>query len=106
LRHRADFDRVFQQGRHSSGRLLTVRSVRNERDLSRYAYAISKRVGKAVVRNRLRRRLREALRRLPLVEGFDVVIIARPEAATASFQALTAELALLFKRTRQLQDQV
>jgi ribonuclease P protein component len=79
--------------------------VRNQGDLSRYAYAISKRVGKAVVRNRLRRRLREALRRLPLAEGFDVVIIARPEAAAASFQALTAELALLFKRTRQLQDQ-
>jgi ribonuclease P protein component len=102
LRRRADFDRVFQRGRHNSGKLLSVRSVPNELALSRYAYAISKRVGSAVVRNRVRRRLRESLRTLPLHEGFDVVVSVRPEAAQASFWVLKSELTLLLKRARLL----
>jgi ribonuclease P protein component len=106
LRRRADFDRVFQQGRHNSGRLLAVRTVTNELALSRFAFAIPKRVGKAVVRNRVRRRLREMLRSLPLLEGYDVVISVRPEAALSSFYALKQELTLLLKRARLLDVQV
>ena len=101
---RADFDRVFQHGRHNSGRLIAVRSVPNEKPLSRYAYAISKRVGTAVVRNKVRRRLREALRSLPIREGFDLVITVRPASAPASFQELRTELALLLRRARLLDE--
>jgi ribonuclease P protein component len=54
------------------------------------------------VRNRLRRRLREALRQLPLLEGFDIVIVARTEAGHASFYALKSELTLLLRRGRLL----
>jgi ribonuclease P protein component len=102
LRRRADFDRVFQQGRHNSARLLAVRSVANGQPLSRFAYAIPKRVGTAVVRNRVRRRLREAIRMLPFQEGYDVVISVRPEAAPASFHDLKQELTLLLRRARLL----
>ena len=104
IRRRADFDRVFQGGRHNSARLLVLRSVENELQWSRYAYAIPKRVGKAVVRNRLRRRLREILRLTPLKEGFDLLISARNEAAAANFQSLKAELLLLLKRAQLLRD--
>jgi ribonuclease P protein component len=102
LRRRADFDRVFQQGRHNSGRLLAVRSVGNDQQLSRFAYAIPKRVGNAVVRNRLRRRLREILRLLPLQEGFDVVISARPGAGQSTYFALKQEVETLMRRGRLL----
>jgi ribonuclease P protein component len=102
LRRRVDFDRVFQQGRHNSGRLLALRSVPNELPLSRFAYAVPKRVGKAVVRNRVRRRLREILRTLPFDEGFDVVISVRPEAATSSYYALKQEVQTLMRRGRLL----
>jgi ribonuclease P protein component len=104
LRRRADFDRVFQHGRHNSARLLAVRSIANESELTRYAFAISKRVGKAVVRNRVRRRLREVLRLTPVREGFDVVVTVRPDAATASFWDLKAELTMLLKRARLLES--
>jgi ribonuclease P protein component len=95
---------VFQRGRHNSGRLLALRSVANGGPVSRSGYAISKRVGKAVVRNRVRRRLREALRALPVREGFDLVITARPEAAKSTFWELKAELETLLKRARLLED--
>ena len=102
LRRRTDFDRVFQQGRHNSARLMAVRSVTNELSLSRFAFAIPKRVGGAVVRNRVRRRLREILRVSPILEGFDIVISLRPEAAASSFQSLSQELTMLLKRARLL----
>ena len=74
----------------------------NEQPLTRYAFAISKRVGNAVIRNRIKRRLREILRLSALTEGFDIVIVARPAAAKTNFQALNTELTMLLKRARLL----
>jgi ribonuclease P protein component len=74
--------------------------VKNESSLTRFAYAISRRVGKAVVRNKVRRRLREILRALPIREGYDIVITARPDAATSTFDALRSELTTLITRAR------
>ena len=81
---------------------MAVRSVANDSQVTRVAVSASKRLGNAVIRNRVRRRLKEAFRCLPLKEGFDVVIVPRPEAGQASFAALTAELSLLLKRARLL----
>ena len=105
MRRRADFVRVFQQGRHHSGRLLQVRSVPNQAPLTRFAFAIPKRVGVAVVRNRIRRRLREVLRASNLTEGYDLVISVRPEAARSTFDMLREELTTLLKRSHLLGDQ-
>ena len=74
----------------------------NQQTWTRYAYAIPKRVGKAVVRNKIRRRLREVLRSLSLLEGYDIVISVRPEAARSTFQDLRKELTLLIERSRLL----
>lgn len=93
---------MFQQGRHNSGRLLALRSAPNQLAYSRFAYAVPKRVGTAVVRNKVRRRLREILRALPLEEGFDVVISVRAEAAQSSFYALKQEVETLTRRARLL----
>lgn len=81
---------------------MAVRSVANGLPLSRFAYAVPKRVGIAVVRNKVRRRLREILRSLPVLEGYDIVISVRPEAAAASYQGLEGELTLLLQRARLL----
>jgi len=76
--------------------------VPNEQPLTRYAFAISRRVGNAVTRNRVKRRLREILRLSPLSEGFDIVIVARPAAAETDFQTLKTELTTLLKRAKLL----
>jgi ribonuclease P protein component len=102
LRRRAEFDRVFRQGRHNSGPMLAVRSYPNEAGLTRFAYSIPKRVGNAVARNRVRRRLREVVRSLPWREGFDVVIVARRETTQATFHSLLLEMRLLSRRGRLL----
>jgi ribonuclease P protein component len=91
---------VFQQGRHNGGRLLALRSVQNDLGWTRCGFVVSKRVGKAVVRNRLRRRLREIVRSAAVKEGYDLVVSARPEAAAGSFDALKQETQLLLRRAR------
>jgi ribonuclease P protein component len=61
---------------------------------------VSRSVGAAVVRNRVKRRLRAAIRTLlpHLTEGYDVVIIAYPPAAEATFQVLEETLVSLFRQ--------
>lgn len=101
LRSQRDFRRLFRQGTRYRARLLTavVGSSEQARGL-RVATVCSKRVGGAVVRNRVRRRLREALRQAAWVEGADVyvAVIAHPVAAEASYQELRTELVRVLGR--------
>ena len=78
--------------------LLVLRSVPNQLQHNRYGFITSKRLGKAVVRNRVRRRLREGVRSLATRPGWDVVISARAPAAQADFQELKTAVANLFAR--------
>jgi ribonuclease P protein component len=72
----------------------------------RLGITVSKKVGGAVVRNRVRRRLREAVRlRLPQWRtGFDLVLVARTAAAEASFEALGTAIDELAKRGRLVRE--
>jgi ribonuclease P protein component len=91
-----DFARVHGQGKWMGGSLLGIKSRPNDLPQTRCGFIVSKRVGKAVVRNRVKRRLREIVRRLNLKPGTDIVLSARPQAAQAEFAALkTAALNLL-----------
>ena len=80
LRRQADFDRLRAEGLRFSHPWLRLSVLPNDLAHNRYGLVVSRRVGKAVQRNRLRRQMREAIRavREDLQTGFDVVIIARP----------------------------
>jgi ribonuclease P protein component len=60
----------------------------NGLDISRYGITVSRHIGKAVVRNKIKRRIREILRRITLPPGFDIVIIARTAAAGADYSEM------------------
>jgi ribonuclease P protein component len=94
LRSRKDFARLRAQGRASADRLMVVRFVPNARDHDRYAISTARRLGRAVGRNRLRRRVREILRLTPNHSGYgwDVLIVLRPAAMDASFDELRSTL--------------
>ena len=65
---------------------------------SRYGISVSKRVGKAVVRNRVKRLLREILRVTPVRRGWDIVFIARSGAADAGYVNLGKSVSDLLSR--------
>ena len=97
----AEFMQVREQGKAQRGALLTlgVLSLPQETPF-RAGVVTSKRVGGAVVRNRIRRRFRELVRRHQhaVRGGVWLVLVARPAAARASYQALEDEWLRLAKR--------
>lgn len=90
----ADFARLAEGGVGRSHPLLVGRFVRNDLDQTRFAMATGKRLGGAVVRNRVRRRIREVLRVMApsFQPGWDVLIIARPAIVEADHDALVGAL--------------
>ncbi len=95
---------VHKRGRPWAGSLVMMRLLPNGLSLSRYGFVVSKRVGKAVVRNRLKRLLREILRQTLLKPGWDIVFIARPQAATANFADLRSLILSLLSRAQLLME--
>jgi ribonuclease P protein component len=98
LRRRADFRAVRNRGRRAADSLLIVNASRSEQPTSRFGLAVGRKVGNAVVRNRLKRQLREILRNLNVEPGWDVVVIARPTAAGAEHGTLTISIRNLAQR--------
>ncbi len=85
LHGRKAFDQVFRRGRVYRHELVVLRVLANGLPHSRVGLVVSKRLGKATVRNRAKRRLREALRRLSLAPGWDLVFVLRQPAADADY---------------------
>ncbi|HEV2842663.1 MAG TPA: ribonuclease P protein component [Chthoniobacterales bacterium] len=97
----SQFAHVRTGGQNVRGRLLILGFVRIEKDKPFQAgFVTSKRIGRAVVRNRVRRRLRDIVRTEQgrLREGFWFVVVARPRAARASYAALKDEWLRLAER--------
>ncbi len=82
LRLRRDFSRVLGGRCKAADALLVVYARSNNLDWSRIGISVSKRIGNAVRRNSLKRRIREAFRRnkADVPVGFDIVCVARPAA--------------------------
>ncbi len=107
LRKRAEFSAVYRKGRPYRSTLLIIRILRNEGFAhTRFGFAVGAALGKAVVRNKVRRRLREAARTLSLEPGWDIVVTARQGAQLASYAQLRQELAGLLRRAGVLREAV
>ena len=101
LTHRKDFGKVMQKGKYATDRVLTVKIVNNNLQKSWFGFIISTKVSKrAVVRNRIRRRLREIVRlhRAAILGGYDVAIMASQAAIPKTYQELEQSLASLMHR--------
>ncbi len=93
---------VYSKGNSCASNLLVLKTIRTGRPLSRYGFSVSKKVGNAVVRNRIKRRLREILRETTLKDGHDIIFIVRPAASAIGYQELRKAVADLLSRARLL----
>jgi ribonuclease P protein component len=101
LTRASEYEHVKRDGSVRRGKLLMVSATAVENSgLCRVGFITSRRLGSAVVRNRVRRRLREIVRQHQhdLRQGFWIVLIARRDAAKASYRALEDEWLRLARR--------
>ncbi len=102
IRKNAEFSAVYAKGRLWSHPVLRLRVLPNQREYSRFGFVVGKRLGNAVVRNRLKRRLREAVRKISVRPGYDLVIMGRTNCAGETYDTLQRALRELFLRARLL----
>jgi len=103
----AEFARVRTEGKPMHGRMMVLGILKDSGDVTtRVGIVTSRRVGGAVVRNRVRRKLREIFRaaRSRLAPGIWLVIVAKSPAAKASFEMLSGEWSQLARRGGILRD--
>ena len=105
LRKNAEFAAVYDQGRTWADSFVVLKSLPNGLECNRYGFVAGKRLGKAVVRNRVKRLLREVARSIPTKSGWDIVFIGRNQAATANYHQLGAAVAGLLRRAQILADE-
>jgi ribonuclease P protein component len=98
LTKRAQFGLVYDEGSSWVSSAVVMKALPNGLDISRYGFTVSRRVGKAVERNRVKRLLREILRQTPLQPGWDIIFIARSQAARASYANLGKSVRGLLSR--------
>jgi len=101
LRRKGDFDALARGGTTRSSPLLVLRVLRTNGATTRIGLSTPRSLGGAVQRNRVRRRLRALLRERygTLGRGWDLLVIARPVAAQATYPQLREALANLLRRT-------
>jgi ribonuclease P protein component len=95
LRRHSDFDFVYTHGARCSGPFVIVHVLNRQDDgIARLGTTVSRRCGKAHVRNRIRRRFREMVRRESrrIRGGRDIILTARRAAADASYAQLRAQV--------------
>ena len=92
------FRALYGRGKNRAGRYMAVYAMKNRLGpVVRLGITVSKKLGNAVTRNRIRRRIREAYRLQEIKNGYDIVIVARRAGEHAPFEALSGELMTLLR---------
>ncbi len=102
----SEFERVYKRGKAYRGKYFAVHAFSNDAGVARLGLSVSRKVGTAVVRNAIQRRLREIfhaeLRGLSL--DLDIVVSARPAASQASYWELREEFTKALTKIQKLQE--
>jgi ribonuclease P protein component len=104
LTNRAQYTLVYRQGKVWANSLLVMKAMPNGLSLSRYGFSVTKKVGKAVQRNHLKRLLREIMRLQSLRPGWDIVFIARSAAVNIDYHQLEMAVTKLLARAQLLES--
>jgi len=99
LKKQADFNRVFNSKKSAANKLFVVYAAVNALPYNRLGLSISKKVGCAVVRNRIRRLVKECMRLKPDISGgHDIIVIARSGSPPDSFVNVSGSLSQLLRK--------
>lgn len=107
LKKRYQFNYVYKSGEHFSGEHMVLYLVSSKTKSIKVGLAVTKKVGKAVVRNRIRRQLREIIKKqVPsLKQNYNIIVVARDNITSASFETLTNEFSKLIKKANLINEE-
>ncbi len=103
LTKKKDFEKIFKEGKGLRKEFLAVKVRENQLKESRFGFVVSQKISKkAVVRNKIKRRLREIVRLKinHIKKGFDVVLIALPGIETRKFKEIDNLVEEIFKKSK------
>ena len=102
LKKNEDFRRVYQKKRSMANKLLIIYILENKHEYNRVGFTVSKKVGKSVIRNRVKRLLRESYRlnEEKILQGYDIIFIARNTASKASYWEIENAMMHLFRKMK------
>lgn len=94
----SEFKRGFSEGRRIEGKNLIIFILKNNYNFNRLGVIVKKETGKAVVRNKIKRRLKEAGRSLnkKLLPGYDIILLAKSNIGEANYFEICYDLESLF----------
>ena len=102
LKKDCDFRKVYKHGKSFANRYLVMYILENKSDSSRIGISVSKKVGNAITRNKIRRRIKEAYR-LNIDEnvknGYDIIFIARVSCNEAEYKDIDNAINHLVKKS-------
>ena len=98
------FSQIHIEGSSAANKLLVIRYLANGEDTSLFAFLVNKRIGNAAERNRVKRRLREVVRLIPVKAGWDALFIVRRGAGSAKYQALKEATDNLLQRANLVEN--
>ena len=102
LRKRKEFRYTYKAGKSLANSLCALVYVKNGTRACRVGFSVSRKIGGAVVRNRVKRRMREAI--TPLISGLrggvNIIFVARAPIVYAAFSDLRAGMAHLLEKAR------
>lgn len=100
LKNKAQFDRVYKEGKSFANRNLIFYYIKNNTNSNRYGIVISAKVAKAHIRNYLRRIIKEHLRKMDIKKGYDMIIIVRAKVGNENtdYKKMGSSLTHIFKK--------
>jgi len=107
LKRKKDFDQVFKYGTGIDGSFLFLKVRKTDSDQKRFGFVVSQKVSKkAVVRNKTKRRLREAVREVfpQVISGIDVILVAKPKITDKEFCEIEEAVEFLFRKAKILNE--
>ena len=102
LKKNHEFKRLYNRGKSETSKCIVVYCRRNGTDHNRLGITVSAKIGNAVQRNRIRRRLKEIYRlnEKSFSSGYDVILVARMRSRLAEYKELESSVLTLFRKLR------
>lgn len=100
LRNTRQFNHVYKKGKSIVNKHIVMYYVKNTENYNRVGFSVSKKVGKAVVRNRVKRLLKESFRlnEEKIEQGYDIVFVARVRLKDSTYKEVEKAMLHAFRK--------